>query len=157
MTDYKNVIVFIFHPRHSIYPLNIIKHNLSIYLEHETMFSGMNFKWDVCLMMLTLASNMLMSSCTCVHKIYVKILYIIHKIHHPFNHKWDQESNQDHPGLREGPVGMGNAIRGDENHDFIKVTSWSKSIEVSQFESVLLYSVDFDLAFTGPDTVYDEY
>ena len=33
MTDNKNVIVFIFHPRHSIYPLNIIKHNLSIYLE----------------------------------------------------------------------------------------------------------------------------
>ena len=61
--------------------------------------------------------------CTCVHKIYVKILYIILKIHHPFNHKWDQESNLDHPGLREGPVGMGNAIRGDENHDFIKVTS----------------------------------
>ena len=77
--------------------------------------------------------------CTCVHKIYVKILYIIHKIHHPFNHKWDQESNQDHPGLREGPVGMGNAIRGDENHDFIKVTSWSKSIEVWQFESILLF------------------
>ena len=59
--------------------------------------------------------------CTCVHKIYVKILYIIHKIHHRFNHKWDQESNQDHPGLREGHVGMGNAIRGDENYDFIKV------------------------------------
>ena len=33
MINHKNVIVFIFHPRHSFYPLNIIKHNLSIYLE----------------------------------------------------------------------------------------------------------------------------
>ena len=94
--------------------------------------------------------------CTCVHKIYVKILYIITKF--------------TTLSIINGIKNLTKIIQGWEKDlwawatlsEVMKTTISSKSqVDQNRLRSdslnLYFYSVDFDLAFTGPDTVYDEY
>ena len=56
---------------------------------------------------------MLMSLCTCVHKIYVRILYIFQLFKQKKQETTKPKLNCS--GLREGAVNMGSPVRGDHN------------------------------------------
>ena len=52
-----------------------------------------------------------MSLCACVHKIYVRILYIFHIL----KQKREEQSKLSFSGLRERPVNMGSPVRGEQH------------------------------------------